>query len=287
MIQARYRRIFTHTGTKALMVAGAAAGVAAVFKAPATGAVFALEVPYRDDLGRRMLIPSLVGAATGYLGFAIVNGTSPLIPVGGQAPFDVRDLGGALLLGVGTGLVARVFAWMLRWAKRTHGSRPVWLTVSIAAAVLAGLELAAHAIYGADLVLTPGYNAITWAANADRATQLVLLLLVFRVVAVTAVVGGGGVAGLFVPLVVTGALFGRTVGGIVGVSNQTLFTVIGVAAGLGAGYRVPLAAVMFVAEATGRPSFVIPGLLAAVCADLVMGDSSVTTYQRSTSPEPA
>jgi hypothetical protein len=37
---------------------------------------------------------------------------------------------------------------------------------------------------------------------------------------------------------------------------------------------------MFVAETTGRPSFVVPGLLAAVAAELVMGRSSVTTYQR-------
>ena len=54
---------------------------------------------------------------------------------------------------------------------------------------------------------------------------------------------------------------------------------VGVAAFLGAGYRVPLAAVMFVAETTGRPSFVVPGLLAAVAAELMMGGASVTTYQ--------
>jgi CIC family chloride channel protein len=38
---------------------------------------------------------------------------------------------------------------------------------------------------------------------------------------------------------------------------------------------------MFVAEATGRPGFVVPGLLAAVGADLMMGSSAVTTYQQS------
>ena len=58
--------------------------------------------------------------------------------------------------------------------------------------------------------------------------------------------------------------------------------VIGVAAFLGAGYRVPLAAVMFVAEASGRPGFVVPALLAAVAASLVMGSASVTAYQRPT-----
>jgi CBS domain-containing protein len=54
----------------------------------------------------------------------------------------------------------------------------------------------------------------------------------------------------------------------------------GIAAFLGAGYRVPLSAVMFVAEATGRPGFIVPGLIAAVVAELVMGDSSVSPYQR-------
>ena len=90
--------------------------------------------------------------------------------------------------------------------------------------------------------------------------------------------------GLFIPLVVAGALLGRMAVDVVGGGNTTLFVVIGVAAFLGAGYRVPLAAVMFVAETTGRPGFVVPGLLAAVAATLVMGRASVTTYQRGSTP---
>jgi CIC family chloride channel protein len=42
---------------------------------------------------------------------------------------------------------------------------------------------------------------------------------------------------------------------------------------------VPLAAVVFVAETTGRPGFIVPGLIAAVAAELMMARSSVTTYQ--------
>ena len=83
--------------------------------------------------------------------------------------------------------------------------------------------------------------------------------------------------GLFIPLVVAGALAGATIGGAVNRGDLELFIVVGVAAFLGAGYRVPLAAVMFVAETTGRASFIVPALLAAVAAELVMGRSSVTT----------
>ena len=83
------------------------------------------------------------------------------------------------------------------------------------------------------------------------------------------------------PLVVAGALVGSAVGGVVNGVDLGLFIVIGVAAFLGAGYRVPLAAVMFVAETTGGPGFVVPGLIAAVVAELMMGRMSVTTYQAS------
>ena len=100
-----------------------------------------------------------------------------------------------------------------------------------------------------------------------------------RCLATSATIAGGGVGGLFIPLVVAGALTGRIVGGSVHALDTSLFVVIGVAAFLGAGYRVPLAAVMFVAEATGRPGFVVPGLLAAVVVELMMGRRSVTTYQ--------
>ena len=68
-----------------------------------------------------------------------------------------------------------------------------------------------------------------------------LALLVLRSLATSATVAGGGVGGLFIPLVVAGALTGAVVGGAINETDLDLFIVIGVAAFLGAGYRVPLA----------------------------------------------
>jgi chloride channel protein, CIC family len=79
---------------------------------------------------------------------------------------------------------------------------------------------------------------------------------------------------------VTGAVLGRAMGAILPGLDDQLAVIIGVASVLGGGYRVPLAAVVFVAEATGRPGFIVPALLAAVAAELVMGRRSVTSYQR-------
>ncbi|TMK83917.1 MAG: chloride channel protein, partial [Actinobacteria bacterium] len=99
-LQRRLSRFFSRDDAKLLLVAGAAAGVSAIFKAPATGAVFALEVPYQDDVARRMLLPALTAAAVSYVTFVSFNGTTPLLPVRGAPPFDLRDLGGAAVLGV-------------------------------------------------------------------------------------------------------------------------------------------------------------------------------------------
>ncbi len=276
-LQQRLWGIDRHTA----LIAGAAAGVAAIFKAPATGAVFALEVPYQDDLASRSLLPALVGAATGYAAFAAINGTDPLIPVGGRPPIDARDLIGAAVLGIACGGGARVFAWLLRSAKTLSGRFVSWQRVAMAGAVLAGLVLVSRAAFeGRAFSLGPGYRAVEWALDPQRSLGIIAVLATVRVVATTASVAGGGVGGLFVPLVVQGALTGRIVGGALGGADESLWVVLGIAAFLGAGYGVPLAAVMFVAEATGRPGFVVPGLLAAVVAQLVMGSASVSPYQQ-------
>ena len=105
--QRRFARTFRDSDHRVLLVAGAAAGVSAIFKAPATGAVFALEVPYRGDLARRMLLPALVASATGYLVFVAINGTHALLPIDATPGFSLRDLVGAALLGVIAGIGAR------------------------------------------------------------------------------------------------------------------------------------------------------------------------------------
>lgn len=279
----RLRRFLTGQNVKVLMVAGAAAGVAAIFKAPATGALFAIEVPYRDDLGRRQLLPALVGAVSGYLALAVIDGTGRLFPVEGSPAFDLRDLGGAIAVGLAAAVVARAFSFLLLRAKDFADSSRPWVLVALGGAVLAGCAVASDALTGRPLTLGPGYDAIGWARDPHRAVAAVAALLVLRCVATTATIGGGGVGGLFIPLVVAGDLLGRTMGGVFGALDTSLFSVVGIAAVLGAGYRVPLAAIMFVAETTGQPGFVVPGILAAVVAELLMGSTSVTRYQRAQS----
>ena len=288
-VQHRLRRLTRGAEPGLLLAAGAAAGVAAIFKAPATGAIFAIEVPFQDDLARRMLLPALVASGTGYLAFAAFHGTSPVLEIGGAPGFTAKDLAAAVLLGVVAGIGARVFARFVRWAKHAGTLGSPAARVAIAGAALAVLSLLGEALTGAALtgeaprdhgvVLSSGYSLIGWALDEHRAIWLLLVILVLRCGATGAMMAGGAVGGVFIPLVVAGALVGRVVGEIADPGQRSLFLVVGVAAFLGAGYRVPLAAVMFVAETTGRPSFVVPGLLAAVAAELMMARSSVSAHQ--------
>jgi CIC family chloride channel protein len=279
-IQRRVPRVFRGSDHRTLLGAGATAGVAAIFKAPATGAIFALEVPYRDELARRMLLPALVASATGYLTFVALTDTSAIFRVVEVPLFSLRDLFGALLIGATCAVGARGFAKMMRIAKG-FALRPIVIRIALAGSGLVSLFVVTRALTGENLSIGTGYAVITdWITQPDLSLWLIVAVFVIRCLAAALTAAGGGVGGVFIPLVVGGALVGRGVGEVVHPERSTLYVLLGVAAFLGAGYRVPLAAIMFVAETTGRPNFVVPALFAAVSAELVMGDQSITVYQR-------
>ncbi|MGH9126959.1 MAG: chloride channel protein [Acidimicrobiales bacterium] len=280
-LQHHFSRHFSRDDAKVLLVAGAAAGVAAIFKAPVTGLVFALEVPYQEDFARRMLLPAGIAAAVSYVVFAALEGTAPLFAVAGSPHFDLRDLGGAAVLGVACGIGARLFTKILVRAKALAATIHPLLRATVAGFGLAVLAVTAKLALGNPLTLGAGYDNLTWAFDPRRAVVLVVLLLVLRAAATIATVVGGGAGGLFVPLVLEGALLGRVMGGILhtAVSRTNFFPLVGVAAFLGAGYQVPLAGIVFAAEASGRPGFIVPGLIATMVAQLLVGRSSASPYQ--------
>lgn len=265
---------------RTLLVAGGAAGIAAIFKAPATGAVFALESPYRDDLGRRSLLPALVAAVSGYLVFVTIENTTPLLAIEGVRGFEGKNLAAAAAVGVLAGLSARGFSASIRWAKKYAAETNPVIRVSLAGVMIVAAFAVVRPLTGESLTLESGLGVIRWALDPTLGVWLLVAVFGLRLVATTAAVAGGGSGGLFIPLVVAGALLGRAVGGFVNSPEESLYAVVGIAAFLSAGYRVPLAAIMFVAETTGRPSFVVPGVIAAVAAELAAGQSSITAYQR-------
>jgi len=276
-----------------LLTAGAAAGVAAVFKAPATGVIFAMEAPYREDVTPQALLPSLLASATSYATFVSLVGTAPVVPFLAEGTtsgaesgvavlgVDLIDLAGALLLGIAAGLAGRGFAWLVRRTK--SGAKRYSLTkrLLVGGVGLAILAWAAQVVFESPLTLGPGTNAMDWVVG-NRGLGLIALLFGMRMAATITTVFAGGVGGLFIPLAALGVVLGEFVGQALGNNETTLYPILGLAAFLGAGYRAPIAAVMFVAESTGGVgSFVVPALVAAAVSQVVAGPSSVADYQRS------
>ena len=289
-VHERLGRLFRRDEARILLTAGAAAGVAAVFKTPATGVIFAMEAPYRDDVTPQALLPSLIASAVSYVTFVFLVDSTPVVPFLGEGGIgasgasvldvEIGDLLGALILGIAAGLGGRGFAWLVRRAK--HATHTIsWPRRAVAAAAaMAGLALLADAVFGEVLSLGPGVRAMEWVVQQD-ALELIALLFGIRVAATLATVLGDGVGGLFIPLATLGVIVGQFVGVALDARADGLYPTLGLAAFLGAGYRAPIAAVMFVAESTGAAAFVVPALVAAAVSQVVGGPSSVAEYQRS------
>src|SRR5262249_44533017 len=51
---------------RSLMVAGASAGIAAVFSSPGVGTLYGIEIPFRRDIDARRLVPCAIAAASSF-----------------------------------------------------------------------------------------------------------------------------------------------------------------------------------------------------------------------------
>ncbi|MGH2690743.1 MAG: chloride channel protein [Actinomycetota bacterium] len=279
VVQRRFGSFFNRDEARVMLVAGAAAGIAAVFKAPLTGLVFAMEVPYRDDVARHVLGPALVASAAGYIVEVTFRGVDPLIPVVGVGHFTLSELGLAVALGIVVGLVGRCLVWLLRRVEQGMSTTRPSVRIAVGAVVLALCGVGSSVLFGAPLALGTGEAAIHAAALGELTATALLALLVFKAVATSVTVAAGGVGGLFFPLVVMGAALGAAFGQTVSGSG-TLFPLAGMASLLGAAYHTPLAGVSFVAEATGRAAFVVPAFVATAAAYATIGGASISHRQR-------
>jgi CIC family chloride channel protein len=276
----RELKVLGNRNHRLLLAAGAAAAVAAVFRAPATGVLFALETPFRRDIAKHALIPALVASAASYVTFVLILGTDRLLSFQPAEVPLVDEVLGAVVLGLLGGVAARGVANLFHAAKDAGKVMPLGLRVPVAAVVLGLAVLATNRLVDLPVTLGPGAESIAEVVSDPSISVWVILALFgIRAIATSATLGAGGVGGVFIPLVVQGLLLGRVVEVIFDAPSNGLYPVIGLAAVLGAGYRTPLAAVMFVAETTGRSEFVIPALLATAVSQSLMGDVSVSTGQ--------
>ena len=274
-LEARDRRI--------MLISGAAAGMSAVFRAPLTGIVFALEMPYKDDLAHEALLPSLIASVVAYATLVSIVGAQPLFGFAGSTSFRARDIWWSALLGAGIGLIAIVFDITFRRVRVFFVTSriPHWLKLTIGGLGTALCGLAFVTIYDGPLIpIGPNYEAVRYVLKHPLPTEVLLVFVVLKLLATIFTLGTGGVSAMFVPLLLVGGAIGNAYAqSVVHSPTHDLYAAVGMAAFIAAGYKTPLTAVVFVAETTGGHSYIIPSLIGAAVAYAISGEASVSGGQ--------
>ncbi len=275
-LDARDRRI--------MLICGAAAGMSAVFRAPFTGIVFSLEMPYKDDLAHEALLPSLIASVVSFMTLSAFLGHASLFDFAGDTSFTRHDLLWCALLGLLIGLIGMAFVTTFRRARSfcVDWRVPHWLKLSIGGLLTAVCGLVfLHCYNGALVPLGPNYEAVGLILNQPHSSLELVLFAVLKLGATIFTLGAGGVSAMFVPLFLSGGALGVAFAqSVVHSGSLTLYAAVGMACFISAGYKTPLAAVVFVAEATGGHAFIIPSLIGAAIAYAVSGDASASGDQR-------
>ena len=135
--------------------------------------------------------------------------------------------------------------------------------------------------HGSLVPLGPNYEAVGMILGTHHSTLELVVFGVLKLAATAFTLGAGGVSAMFVPLFLTGGSFGVAFAqAVVHSSSVELYAAVGMAAFIAAGYKTPLAAVVFVAEATGGHAFIIPALIGSAVAYAVSGDASASGDQK-------
>jgi chloride channel protein, CIC family len=275
----------TEGDRRVMLISGAAAGMAAVFRAPLTGLIFALEMPYRDDLAHEALLPSLIASVVSYAMLVALLGSEPLFGFIGSPRFSERDLLWSALLGVICGLAAMVFATTFRrfrsFAIKVAIPHTVKMVAGGIATGLCGLGFVTLYPGVALMPLGPNYEAVKDILSRHHPSHCLLVFGLLKAAATLFSLGVGGVSAMFVPLLLMGGSIGKIFGqSVVHVSGIDLYAAVGMASFIAAAYKTPLAAVIFVAETTGGLTFLIPTLIGSAVAYAVSGEASVSADQR-------
>jgi CIC family chloride channel protein len=263
------------------LITGAAAGVAAIFKAPFTGIMFALEIPYKRDITRKAFIPATLASISSYLVAVNFFGTDtffPLIPryviPSPWALFHAFLIG--VLMAVGGTFFVKFFD-KVKEVKDGLNINPFLIPV------IGGLIIGVIGLFIPE-VLGVGYEtvqAIISGESADWSTGLLLALVFFKILVTCVTLSSGGSGGVFVPSLYVGAVLGALYIRFVPVPDEQVLIVAAMASIIASANKTLLTSVAFVAETAG-PSSIIFTLVAAATSYFISRDASFYSHVQPT-----
>lgn len=245
---------------KALLVAGAVAGMTAVFGTPIAALLLAVEL-LLFELRPRSLAPVAVACAVaGFLRPLLID-SGPLFPMH-TAVMPPLALGSCVLAGLLCGAMAWLLSTALYRVEDAFHKLPVhwmwWPAIGGLAVGIGG--------YFQPRALGVGYDVIgDLLSNHLAASALAALLLVKAVIWLIAL-GSGTSGGVLAPLLMLGAGLGALLGPYLPGGDPAIWPLVFMAATLGGMMRAPVMAVVFAFELTQDANALLPVLAAATVA---------------------
>jgi CIC family chloride channel protein len=296
---------------RVLMAAGMGAGVAAIFRAPLAGALFAAEVLYRSpDFESEVIIPAALACITAYCTFGLVFGYQPLFVLPTDADrlltFDNSlHLAPYLLLALFMAVLAMLYTrsfYGLTHVFHRLDIRPHFKP-AIGAFLTGLLGLALYFSFGTERVLAVlsfGYGvlqeglSLAPSQEGDLRLAAVLLAVALGKIATTGLtIGSGGSGGVFGPSMVIGGCGGGALGIFLHwlspalVPHPASFVIVGMAGFFAAAAKTPFSTLVMVSELTGNYNLLLPTLWVCAIAFLLSDEQSIYSSQvesRSRSP---
>ncbi len=261
--------------TTLMLGCGAAAAIAGIFKAPIAALIFALEV-LMLDLTMWSIVPLMISAVTGATVSYFLLGKGVMFSFSIVDPFVMKNIPFYILLGIISGLFS---VYVTRGVKQIefYSSKIAnpYQKLVIGGILLGIMIFLFPPLYG------EGYTALQ-ALMTGHATDLtngsiffgirnnywlliifLMLVLFFKVVAMSVTTGTGGVGGIFAPALFMGGLTGYILSRVINwfsfidVSERN-FTLVGMAGVMAGVMHAPLTAMFLIAEVTGGYALFIP-----------------------------
>jgi CIC family chloride channel protein len=268
---------------RTMLLAGAAGGIGAIFKAPLGAALFATEVLYRKEAFEfEALIPCILSSIVGFMVFTFYDGNAtifhiPQFSLATPAQLPFYAVLGVLCAATGYPYVRFFYGARDRFFRRLNLPKHVKPAIG-------GLMVGLIAVF-LPQVLGGGYAWIQSAIDGHLAVSLMAALVFAKIVATSCTISSGGSGGVFAPSLFIGSMLGGAFGDMCHrffphiVAEPSAFVLVGMGGFFAGVAKVPIAALIMVAEMTGGYSLIVPMMIVSSLSYLLLGNISLYEKQ--------
>jgi H+/Cl- antiporter ClcA len=251
----------TSAERRTLLVAGACAGMTAVFGTPIAAVLFAVEL-LLFEWRPRSLVPVAAACAVAAAMRPLLLGAPPLFPVASHESLGALGLVCAAGVGLVAGLVSSLITTALYKVEDAFAKLKLhWMWWPALGGVAVGLLGMVE-----PRALGVGYEVIGDLMHGGVVPRAALILLAVKCSMWLIALGSGTSGGVLAPMLIFGACLGTIESTILPAASPGLWPLVSMAAILGGMMRVPFTAVLFAFELTLDVHALPPLLIAAVTA---------------------